>query len=257
MTQTGPALKMLKVKLGRDCRSGNHSQTLTLQLKKSLSGDLNGDSLPLAILNNMAARQTERLYPQIGRQVGEIPGSAIKPSSPSGTDDHSERDGYLKSVGHWEPDGHNDAAWLFDPPDNSLRNVVLGIQQFASDILVAQGVQWELTAPPDLDRIKLTTEQCRHVFMIFQEALQNIVRHSRCSTVSFSVSIGLQKLEVKIHDNGRGLIGQLLRNSAIHMRSGGGLRNIQMWAEKLEGALEIASAYKWGTSLTLTLPLNE
>src|SRR5262249_52490237 len=86
LAQTRPALKMLKVGRGQGCRSGNHTQTLTRQSKKSLSGDLNGDSLPLAILNNMADRKTEKLDPQIGRQVGEIPGSSIKPNGQSGPD---------------------------------------------------------------------------------------------------------------------------------------------------------------------------
>src|SRR5262249_49801044 len=92
LPRTRPALKILKFKSGRDYRSGNHSQTLTRQSKKSLTGDLNDDYLLLTILNKMAAQQTKKLDPQMGRQRGEIPGSAMNPGGHSGPDDHSERD---------------------------------------------------------------------------------------------------------------------------------------------------------------------
>ena len=145
---------------------------------------------------------------------------------------------------------------LFNTPDNDLGHVITRIQRIGSDLLVGQDIQWECAAPPDLDRIKLTTEQCLQIYLIFKEALRNIARHARCSTVSLSVSIERQSLEVKIHDNGCGLIGKLMCQSAIHRRSGGGLRNIQSRAAELGGSLEIASAVGWGTRLTLTLPID-
>jgi signal transduction histidine kinase len=228
-------------------RRANHSQTLARPPKTALSTDLEDNLAHIMILIEMAGRPTEKLDPQMSRRLNEISDLAIEPDAGFGTDDH------VKSGDHYR----YDTARLFHPPDNDLKNVIHCIQRIAGDLLADQGIRWEFAAPPDLDRINLTSEQCRQLYLIFKEAIRNIARHARCSTVSLSVSIKGRWLEVKIHDDGCSLIGKLLCQSSVHKRDGGGLRKIQMRAAELGGALEIASAFDWGTRLTLTLPLDE
>ncbi len=132
----------------------------------------------------------------------------------------------------------------------------LAVQQFGADLLTPQDVKLEVTAPPDLDRVKLTTEQCHHLVLIFKEALRNIAVHAHCSTACLAVSIADQRLEIEIHDDGSSLIGKLLCKPATFRRSGGGLRDAQMRAVSMGGVLEITSALGWGTRLRLTIPLN-
>jgi hypothetical protein len=216
---------------------------LTERSRKTLTGEINVDQVRRAILIEAASRPTEKLIPLFAepmRAAVDAESDLNRPAEPGTTAFHSG----------------NLSAWSFDPPDNCLKNVVLRIQQFAGDMLVAQGVRWELATPSELDQINLSAEQCLHLFLIFKEAIQNIARHAGCSTVSAEVSVRKQLLEVKIHDNGCGLIGKLLGKSTIHRRSGGGLNKIRRRVAEMGGALEIASALGWGTRLTLTFPLN-
>jgi signal transduction histidine kinase len=61
------------------------------------------------------------------------------------------------------------------------------VRQFASDVLDAQGINWDFQTPPELEQIKLDPEQRRHLFLIFKEALNNIARHADCQYVWLSV----------------------------------------------------------------------
>jgi hypothetical protein len=242
-----------KVKAASGIRRGNHNQTLARVSKTATTKDLKNDLSHSLVLIEMAGRPTEKLDLPVALRLRDILDLVVV------SDDQSGPDGLLKEEENSKTDDHlkDEAERLFNPPDNDLKNVIHCIMRFGSDLFTGQDIRWELAAPPDLDQIHLKTEQCRQLYLIFKEALQNIARHAGCSAVSLSVSIRGQWLEVKIHDNGSGLIGKLMCQSTIRRRSGGELRNIQTRAAELGGALEIASAYEWGTRLTLTLPLDQ
>ena len=74
-------------------------------------------------------------------------------------------------------DGMSDIVWSIDPRRDDLSSLVYRIPQFASDVLEAKGIAWDFHIPSDPGRVKLTPEQRRHIYLIFKEAINNIVRH--------------------------------------------------------------------------------
>jgi signal transduction histidine kinase/ligand-binding sensor domain-containing protein len=153
-------------------------------------------------------------------------------------------------------DTMSDIVWAIDPRRDDLRTVILRISELASEVLGAAGIGCEIQAPPEPEKIKLTPEQRRHVYLIFKEAFTNIARHSSCRRASLKVSVSDHRLVAEIQDDGCGFASPLAGNSSKQSRGGHGLENMQARAAELAGELQIDSTPGQGTRLTLTVPLR-
>jgi signal transduction histidine kinase len=85
------------------------------------------------------------------------------------------------------------------------------------------------------------------VFRIVQEALNNVCRHARASSVEIGTSAADGELAVSIRDDGRGFVAS--------RRTGLGLIGMQERVESLGGALHIDSGPGKGTAIDIRLPL--
>jgi len=161
-------------------------------------------------------------------------------------------------------DGMGDIVWSIDPRRDDLSSLVSRIRHFASDVLEAKGIAWDFQVPSNIEKVKLTPEQRRHIYLIFKEALNNIVRHAGCSSVSLSFVIDDHQVVADICDDGQGFdyaeqkerVGGRAGERAGGRASGQGLRNMHMRAGQLGGRLEIDSAPGKGTHVKLLVPLK-
>jgi PAS domain S-box-containing protein len=87
------------------------------------------------------------------------------------------------------------------------------------------------------------------VFRIVQELLNNIVKHSKATEAQISVVI-TKKMILKVEDNGIGF-------NVKKLTKGFGLRNINYRVQLLNAEIEITSAPKKGTEVTILIPLKE
>jgi signal transduction histidine kinase len=100
------------------------------------------------------------------------------------------------------------------------------------------------------DRLEEQTET--HVFRIAQEALTNVVRHARASTVNVSLCSEDNLVRLEISDNG---IGLPLRKEVL--QSSFGLTGMRARARILQGDMYIDSPAGHGTTLRVTFPLRD
>jgi signal transduction histidine kinase/streptogramin lyase len=149
-------------------------------------------------------------------------------------------------------DSLGDIVWSIDPRRDDLQSVVRRIRQFASDVLEAKGIDWELHVPPEVESLKLSAEQRQHLFLIFKEGINNVVRHGKgTKSVSLSIRIEGRELIGQISDDGCGFTPQEPDKARSQGRGGNGLPNMRERAGQLGGHLEITSAPSAGTKLTL------
>ncbi|MEO7030998.1 MAG: sensor histidine kinase [Herbaspirillum sp.] len=96
----------------------------------------------------------------------------------------------------------------------------------------------------------LSEDRALAIFRIVQESLNNITRHAQATHVKVQLQAESSRLSLKITDNGIGmdLNGQPNSNSF-------GLISMRERVDGLQGRLEIISAPKQGTMLTVTVPL--
>jgi signal transduction histidine kinase len=94
----------------------------------------------------------------------------------------------------------------------------------------------------------MSPEAGLQVLRILQEALTNVLKHSRAGTVSVSLAApGGREFHLRIKDDGIGLPPNMAA-------SGQGLPSMRRRAETLGGRLEMAS--EGGTSVHLFFPLG-
>jgi signal transduction histidine kinase len=154
-------------------------------------------------------------------------------------------------------DSMGDIVWSIDPRRDDLQSVVRRIRQFASDVLEAKGIDWQLQVPPEVENLKLSPEQRQHLFLIFKEGINNVARHGEgTKSVSLSIKVEGRQLIGEITDDGCGFTPQEPSESHSKGLGGNGLPNMRERAAQLGGRLEIASSPGAGTKLTFRAPIK-
>lgn len=106
------------------------------------------------------------------------------------------------------------------------------------------GLEARLQGNPD---IKLPPEMEKEMYLIAQEALNNVLKHSRCSRVEVLLGVEEEKVIMLIQDNGVGF---------KFSKGGGGLglNSIQEHAQRMGGVCSIEATPGQGTKITVCIP---
>ncbi|MBS1795445.1 MAG: ATP-binding protein [Acidobacteria bacterium] len=155
----------------------------------------------------------------------------------------------------------SDIVWSINPHKDHLHDLTLRMRRFASDVLAAKEIDFEFEAPEEAAEIPLNSNLRREVFLIFKEAVNNIVRHSGATRVDIEFSLSENGLALTIEDDGRGFDPEKFReNSTASLfadyRGGNGLLSMRRRAAELGGEFEISSAAGRGSVVQLRLPLQ-
>ncbi|MCK9216773.1 MAG: sensor histidine kinase [Firmicutes bacterium] len=93
------------------------------------------------------------------------------------------------------------------------------------------------------------------IFRIVQEALTNVMKHSRATIVSVKIEYLKKSIKLFISDNGIGFDTKL--NKMFNENNGYGLLSMQERVELLNGKFEIISKPKEGTRIQVSIPINQ
>jgi signal transduction histidine kinase/ligand-binding sensor domain-containing protein len=146
-------------------------------------------------------------------------------------------------------DSMSDIVWAINPVKDRFSDLSYRMRRLASDVFSAHGVEFVFDVPNPVRDIKLGPEMRRELYLIFKEAVNNVVRHSHCTAVRISFVISDGALELSVHDNGEGFDPE-------GASEGNGLANMQVRAKKLGGVLRIISTNSHGTTVNLKAPLE-
>jgi two-component system, NarL family, sensor kinase len=91
-------------------------------------------------------------------------------------------------------------------------------------------------------------------YRIIQEALNNIIKHSKGSGIKIILNFDQKVLSVNISDNGRGFVKG---GNDRDMENGAGLQNMQVRAQLIHGSLHIESRPEAGTTVFLNIPIED
>ncbi len=87
-------------------------------------------------------------------------------------------------------------------------------------------------------------------FRVIQESFNNIVKHSECKKVLFSIEINQETIEMDIIDNGKGFdVLEVMENA-----NGYGLYNMKERIDIVNGLFNISSEPKKGTHIRVSIP---
>jgi signal transduction histidine kinase len=145
-------------------------------------------------------------------------------------------------------DAMNDIVWSVDPKNDSFDFLLVRMKMHASKMLDARGINYEIDIPEELSSLKLPLGYRRRLFLIYKEAINNILKHARPTTVSLSMRREGRALMMTIVDDGIGF-------DPSSPAAGNGLHNMQERARTLGGEITIASARTRGTAIALHAPI--
>ncbi len=135
-----------------------------------------------------------------------------------------------------------DLAWLWNPDQERLPQALGRLRVFAEEIFDAVATRLHFYVDPAAEKLPVSPLQCRDIYFLAKEAVNNAAKYSAASDVWVSVTNTNGQLHLEIRDNGRGFDPALVKR-------GNGLGNMQRRAERMGGTLIIESAPEEGTRL--------
>lgn len=141
----------------------------------------------------------------------------------------------------------SDLVWSVDPGRDHLHDLVQRMRRFSGEMFTARNIQFRFSAPTS--HLVLSIDQRRHIFLIFKECVNNVVRHSACSEAGVELTLAADALVLRVLDNGCGF-------DLLQAARGNGLSGMRARAAALGGEVEIAGGPNLGTAITLRVPLR-
>ena len=201
----------------------------------------NSQKLKLQVIRNKIASD---LHDDIGSTL-----SSISIFSQMARQQSKEVDPLLESIGENSRkmlDAMADIVWTINPENDQFEKIILRMRSFAYELLGAKKIDFEFNANEEVSKVKLPMETRKNLYLIFKEALNNLVKYSEAKKAQFEIKEEKNSLVMLIHDNGKGF-------DLDKSTNGNGIRNMRKRAEEIGGELLIDSNPVNGTTIKLNI----
>jgi signal transduction histidine kinase len=142
----------------------------------------------------------------------------------------------------------SDVAWGLEVNQLSLSQLLARMRDHAQEVLPSAGLDVRFLVPADLPDPELAPDLGHNLYLIYKEALHNVVKHARATTVTVQLAATTAGLALTVANDGCGYNG--------HLRAGGhGLVNMQVRAQAVGGTVRYAPQPA-GFAVVVILPLK-
>jgi two-component sensor histidine kinase len=140
----------------------------------------------------------------------------------------------------------SDIVWTINPENDPFEKIIIRMRSFAYQLLKAKKVEYTFEVDEKLNSIALPMQVRKNFYLVFKEAITNVVKYSEASRVSIDLFEKNKTIMLRIRDNGKGI--------PVNAQTlGNGLMNMTRRAEEIGGELNIISANDGGTEIELML----
>ena len=141
-----------------------------------------------------------------------------------------------------------DVIWAIDPKFDSLNDFILNFKAYANEICESKNIELKVNAQ-NIEKIKVTAGIKRNLQLISKEALNNALKYSGCTEISYNLSVRSRTIYLAVEDNGRGF-------NQAGISYGHGIINMQKNVKDLNGSFEIKSEPDKGTGIYINFPVS-
>jgi signal transduction histidine kinase/ligand-binding sensor domain-containing protein len=153
-------------------------------------------------------------------------------------------------------DAMSDIVWSINPAKDHLSDLTQRMRRFASDVLSAKGIAFHFLVTDADKEITVNANLRREVFLLFKEAINNIVKHSEAKQVEIELKISGGNLTLNISDDGKGFAFDPDSTNGSDNYGGNGILNLKKRAAEMNGSVKIVSQPGSGTNVNLMLPIE-
>ena len=143
----------------------------------------------------------------------------------------------------------NDIVWAVNPIEENLYQLLLRLKEFALQITAAKDINLMFIIPEELQRLTLSMEKRKNIYLICKEAINNAVKYSEASVLNVNVEFAHKHIYIEIEDNGIGF-------TSTATSRGNGLLNMAKRAKEIDAYLEIDGATGDGTKISLSCKIT-
>jgi signal transduction histidine kinase len=140
----------------------------------------------------------------------------------------------------------SDIVWSVSPERDTMSQLLTRMQDFASQLCTAHGIQYELIMSPGPVELWLNPEVRRNLYLVFKEAIHNAVRHSGARKITVEAGITGATFKLQVRDNGRGF------RTARRPGRGHGVRSMEKRALSIGANFKLETSPGSGTSVVLS-----
>jgi signal transduction histidine kinase len=196
------------------------------RLASDLHDDIGANLSQIAILSEVTRRRPDAVGAAVGASLEQI-----------------------ASLARASVDSMGDIVWATNPGRDSLHDLSQRMRQHATELLSAHGIAFTFQGPAEDVEPQVHADVRREVFLVFKEALNNLARHSGCTSAHIELTRQNGLLLLRVSDDGKGISGP-------RRQDGHGLASMDRRARALGAVLDIAAGANGGTVVTLRAPLT-
>jgi len=144
-----------------------------------------------------------------------------------------------------------DFIWSIDPGNDTVYDVLVYIKDFGDDFFTRSGIAFKVDEiGEEFKGFVLPMKWKREIILIFKEAMNNVMKHSKASVVELKANVSSSILTMSLFDDGIGF------NIKEHDSNGRGLTSIRKRTEVVGGIVKVESDSE-GTCVQLSLKTKE
>ncbi|NWF91019.1 MAG: hypothetical protein HXY50_16355 [Ignavibacteriaceae bacterium] len=141
-------------------------------------------------------------------------------------------------------DAMRDIIWFINPRNDEGEDIIFKMKETAAKLL--PGMEWSFTASDGIKFDLFSLEQRRNIFLIYKEALTNVVRHSKAAKCAINILNKTDEMNISVVDNGEGFDLKSVKENT-------GILSMMKRAEKINGKIKLESSIGKGTSVSLSV----
>ncbi len=182
-------------------------------------------------IERMRTRIASDLHDEVGSMLSGLSMQAELLGMTASEKDRSRAE-HIGDISRMAVSKMRDLVWSIDSRRDKVKNLLDRMQEQAMELLQPQDItcHFELGELP-LEK-KLSVNLRQHLFLIFKESLNNIIRHSNASEVWVRFGNFKGQFEMSIHDNGN-------QPKKSNVSTGMGLSNMVLRSEKIGAKLTL------------------
>ena len=143
-------------------------------------------------------------------------------------------------------DAMSDIVWSINADNDSFEKIIFRMKSLAYNLFQAKQIEFTFHSDEIMNEKKLPLEERRNFYLIFKEAVNNLVKYSAATHVSISLSFEDGQIKLDIRDNGIGF-------DTSQYNAGNGLKSMKRRADEMKAEFILESQKGNGTHLNLII----
>lgn len=147
-------------------------------------------------------------------------------------------------------DNMRDLIWALTPGNMTIDGLLSRIREYSSDFLEDFNIDFNIDFPEEVPDKAIQKEAYRNIFLMVKEALNNVVKHSKATSVNLIAALSDDSFSISISDNGKGF-------QSTQLSAGNGLKNMKSRSIAMKASVDVVGDRKTGTIFNFSVPVEE